>query len=88
MQYVPTADVAMLKESWNKVGSLSSPRYAVAVVSINYESILVIGGTTGGNTTEERKTHSTTTVEKGKVKQRHTITAIPTQDRDSQCIIQ
>ena len=88
VQCVPTADVAMLKESWSKIASLSSPRYAVAVVPINCESILVIGGSTGGNITEERKTHSTITVEKGTVKQRHTEAAIPTQNRDSQCIIQ
>ena len=46
LQGVPTADVAMLKQSWSKVASLSSPRIAVAVVPINCESILVIGGTT------------------------------------------
>ena len=86
LQYVPTADVAMLKQSWSKVASLSSPRLAVAVVPINCDSILVIGGSTGGNTAEEAKAHSMTTVEKGTVKRSHTVAAIPTQD--TQCIIQ
>jgi len=67
-QGVPIADVAMLKESWSKVASLSSPRTGVAVVPINCESILIIGGTTGGKTYEECNAHSITTVEKGTVK--------------------
>ena len=67
LQDVPMADVAMLKESWSKVASLSSPRFAVAVVLINCESILVTGGTTGGKTFKEQMAHSITTVEKGTV---------------------
>ena len=86
LQYDTTADVAMLKQSWSKVASLSSPRIAVAVVPINCDSILVIGGTTGGNTVEEAKANSMTMVEKGMVKQSHKVAAIPTQD--TQCIIQ
>ena len=85
-QHVPTADVAMLKQSWNKVASLSSPRRAVAVVPINSYSILVIGGSTGCKTAEEADARSVTTVEKGTVKRSHTVAAIPTQD--TQCIIQ
>ena len=42
VQGVPTADVAMLKESWSKVASLSSPRLGVAVVPINCESLKVL----------------------------------------------
>ena len=80
MQGAPTADVAMLKQSWSKVASLSSPRIAVAVVPINCDSILVIGGTTGGNTVKEEKANSMTMVEKGTVKRSHTVAAIPTQD--------
>ena len=86
MQDVPTADVAILKQSWSKVASLSSPRLGVAVVPINYDSILLIGGTTGGKTIEEAYAHSMTTVEKGTVKRSHTVAAIHTQD--TQCIIQ
>ena len=86
LQGVPTADVAILKQSWSKVASLSSPRLAVAVALINSDSILVIGGTTGGKTIKEVDAHCMTTVEKGKVKRSHTVAAIPTQD--AQCIIQ
>ena len=83
---VLTADVAMLKQSWSKVASLCSPRYAVAVVPINCDSILVIGGSTCGNNAEEAMANSMTMVEKGTVKRSHTVAAIPTQD--TQCIIQ
>ena len=62
LQGVPTADVAMLKQSWSKVSSLS--RFAVAVVPIDCESILVIGGSTGGTTTTEVEAQSVSTVEK------------------------
>ena len=87
LQGVPTADVAMLKQSaWSKVASLSSPRTTVAVVPINCESILVIGGTTSCTTYEDAKAHCITTVEKGRVKRSHTVAAISTQD--TQCIIQ
>ena len=86
LQCVPTADVAMLKQSWSKVTSLSSSRFAVAVVPINCESILVIGGTTSGTTAKEAEAQSLSTVEKGTVKRSHTVAAIPTQD--TQCIIQ
>ena len=86
MQGVATTDVAMLKQSWSKVASLSNPRFHVAVVPINCDSILVIGGSTGGNTVEEAKANTITMVEKGTVKRSHTVAAIPTQD--TQCIIQ
>ena len=86
LQRVPTADVAMLNQSWSKVASLSSPRAGVAVVPINYESILVIGGSICGKSIEEFNAHCITTVEKGTVKRSHTVAAIPTQN--TQCIIQ
>ena len=86
LQNVPTADVAMLKQWWSKVASLSSPRHSVAVVPIDCHSILVIGGTTGGKTVYKTNAHTVTTVEKGTVKRSHTVAAIPTQD--TQCIIQ
>ena len=86
LQGVPTADVAVLKQLWSKVALLSSPRCSVAVVPISCDSILVIGGTTGGNTIEEVDAYSMITVEKGTVKRSHTVVAIPTQD--TQCIIQ
>ena len=85
LQFVPSADVAMLKQSWSKVASLSSPRLGVAVVPINCESILVIGGTTNGSA-KEAEAQSVCTVEKGTVKRSHTVAAIPTQH--TQCTIQ
>ena len=86
LQDVPTAAVAMLKQSWSKVVSLSSPKLAVAVVPINCESILVIGGTTSSTTAEDIGAHCLTIVEKGTVKRSHTVAFIPTQN--TQCIIQ
>ena len=86
LQGVSIADVAMLKQSWSKVASLSSPRIAVAVVPINCESILVIGGTTSGTNAKDARAHCLTKVEKGTVKRNHTVAGIPTQD--TQCIIQ
>ena len=83
MQDILTADVAMLKQSWSKVASLSSPRLSVAVVPINCDSILVIGGTTGGKTYEEANAHSMTTVEKGTVKRSHTVASCYTYTRHS-----
>ena len=68
-QKVPTSDVAMLDGStnkWNTVSSLSSPRYHVAVVPIDFDTILVLGGCTGGRSVSGAKAHSITTVEKGK----------------------
>ena len=78
-QGIPTADVAMLKQSWSKVASLSSPRFGVAVVPINCESILVIGGSSGGTTAQEAVAHSLAIVEKGTVKQSHTVAGLHTQ---------
>ena len=86
LQGVPTADVAMLKQSWSKMASLSSSRTSVAVVPINCESILVIGGTTSGTNDKDARAHCLTKVEKGTVKRNHTVAGIPTQD--TQCIIQ
>ena len=83
LEGVLTADVSVLKQSWSKVASLSSPRFGVAVVPINCESILVIGGSTSWKNAEA---HCLTKVEKGTVKRSHTVAGIPTQD--TQCIIQ
>ena len=74
-QYVPTIDIRMLDvldNSWKKVASLITARDSTAVVPINHDSILVIGGTTGGRGTKEAKAHSISTVEKGTVRLCHT----------------
>jgi len=89
LQYVPTSDVAMLDDSsnkWKKVASLSSPRNCVAVVPIDSDTILVLGGTKGGCGPTANKASSVTIVEKGRVTLTQRVAAIPTED--TQCSIQ
>ena len=89
IQGVPTSDVAILditKNKWNRLASLSTARDCVAVVPISHESILVIGGCTGGKGVAGAKAHSTSSVEKGTVSVSHTVATMPTQD--STCSIQ
>ena len=74
-QYVPTVDIRVLdvpNNSWKKIASLTTARASTAVVPINHDSILVIGGITGGIGPEKAKAHSITTVEKGSVRLCHT----------------
>ena len=83
---VSTADVAMLDVSmtkWVTVAHLSSPRQCVAAVSINAESIIVLGGCSGGRDAIEAKHKALTTVEIGKVKPTHSSYI-----SNSRCIIQ
>ena len=71
----PTVDISMLdapNHSWKKIASLTTARVSAAVVPINLDSILIIGGCTNGTGVEESKAHSISTVEKGTVKLRHT----------------
>ena len=89
IQYVPTSDVAILnltKNTWNKVASLSTPRDCVAVVPINHDFILIIGGTKSGDSIQANKASCVSTVEKGTVILSHTVATMPTQD--STCTIQ
>ena len=89
IQYVLTSDIAILnltKNTWNKVASLFTPRHCVAVVPINHDSILIIGGCTGGKDIAGAKAHCISTVEKGTVILSHTVATMPTQD--STCTIQ
>ena len=89
IQGVRTSDVAILditKNKWNRLASLSTARNNVAVVPISHESILVIGGCTGGKDVTGAKAHSTSSVEKGTISVSHTVATIPTQD--STCSIQ
>ena len=88
-QFIPTCDVAILnitKKTWHRVASLSTPRSYVAVVPISTKSVLVIGGTNGGEGIEANKASSVTTVEKGTVTLSHTMATTPA--RDNQCTIQ
>ena len=71
---VTTTDIRVLdvpNNSWKKIASLTSPRACTAVVSINLDSILIIGGYTGGRGVKEAKKHSITRVEKGGIRLCH-----------------
>ena len=73
--YVPTVDIRVLdvpNNSWKKIASLPTPRTCTAVVPINHDSILVIGGCTGGIGVEGSKAHTISLVEKGTVRLCHT----------------
>ena len=88
-QYVPISDVAILditKNTWNRVASLSTPRTCVAVVPISHDSIIIVGGTKGGEGVQANKASCVSTVEKGTVSVSHTVATMPTQD--STCTIQ
>ena len=75
IQGVPTVDIRVLdipNNYWKKIASLTTARDTTAVVPINHDSILVIGGTTGGRGPKEAKAHSISRVEKGSVRLCHT----------------
>jgi len=87
----PTSNVAILditKKKWYKVASLSTARDCVAVVPISSDSILVIGGSAGGEGIAGAKKNCMTTVEKGKVTLSYAVATMPTQDSTWTCIIQ
>ena len=74
-QCVPTVDISVLdlpNNSWKKIASLTTPRAATAVVSISHDSILIIGGITGGRNIDEAIAHCIDVVEKGKIRLCHT----------------
>ena len=67
---VPTCDITLYdssKNSWSKVDSLTSARSSVGVVLLNNNTIIVIGGTSGGVDVEGAKACSLTTVEIGNI---------------------
>ena len=75
IQDVPTVDIRVLdvpNNSWKKIASLPTPRHSTAVVPINHDSILVIGGCSGGRGPKEALAHSISLVEKGTVRLCHT----------------
>jgi len=89
IQDVPTSDIAMLDDSskkWKRVSSLSSPRYSTAIIPIDSNTILVLGGSTGGEDVAGAKAHSITTAEKGRATLKQRAAALPTED--TQCSIQ
>ena len=70
-QYVPAADIRVLdvpNNSWKKITSLTTARANAAIVSINHDSILIIGGFTGGRGPKGAMAHCISTVEKGTVR--------------------
>jgi len=72
---VLTVDIRVLDvsdNSWKKIASLTTARASTTVVPINHDSILVIGGFTGGRGHKEAKANAITTVEKGTVRLCHT----------------
>ena len=74
-QYVATVDISMLdvpNNSWKKIASLPTPRVSAAAVLINHDSMLVIGGYTGGKGVQEAKAHTISLVERGTVRLCHT----------------
>ena len=75
VQGVPTVDIRVLdvpNNSWKKIASLTTARVATAVVPINHDSILIIGGLTGGRNPREAMAHCISTVQKGTVRLCHT----------------
>ena len=75
IQGVPTIDSRVLdvpNNSWKKIASLTTARASTAVIPINHDSILVIGGFTGGRGPKEATAHSISTVEKGTIRLCHT----------------
>ena len=67
---VTTCDITLYdssKNSWRKVDTLTSARQHVGVALINSNSIIVIGGTSGGVGVEANKASSLTTVEIGNI---------------------
>jgi len=55
------------KNLWRKVDSLTSARYCVGVGLIGYNTIIIIGGTSGGSDFRAAKASSLTTVEIGNI---------------------
>lgn len=67
---VRTSDITIFntsKNSWRKVGSLTSPRNSIGVALLNNKTIIVIGGSSNGVDIEAAKASSLTTVEIGKI---------------------
>ena len=68
--FAPTSDINLFdvsKNTWRKVGSLTSARDSVGVASLNSNSIIVIGGASGGVGIEGAKKTCLATVEVGNV---------------------
>ena len=76
IQDVPTSNIAILnimENKWDRIASFHSARTCVAVVPISQESVLVIGGTTGGKGVSGAKANCVNAVEKGTVSINQTV---------------
>jgi len=65
---VPTSDISLYdtsKKLWVQVDSLTTARNCVGVASINSNTIIVVGGTSGGEGVEANKASSLSIVELG-----------------------
>ena len=70
VKYVPTCDITLYdssKNSWRKVDSLTSARSDVGVALLNNNTIIVIGGSSGGVDVKGAMACSLTTVEIGNI---------------------
>ena len=67
---VPTSDISLYdtsKKSWIKVNSLTTARKHVGVATINSDSLIVVGGTSGGGSIEANTASSMSIVEMGHI---------------------
>jgi len=67
---VPTSDISLYdtsKKSWLKVDSLTTARSCVGVATINSNTLIIVGGTSGGDGVEGALASSLTIVEIGHI---------------------
>ena len=72
--FIPTADITLFdisKKIWRKVGSLTSARDSVGVALLSNNSIIVIGGASGGVGIEGAKQTCLATVQVGNIVPKH-----------------
>ena len=67
---VPTSDISLYdtsKKSWQQVDSLTTARCYVGVATINSNTLIIVGGTSGGVGVEAAKASSLPIVEIGHI---------------------
>ena len=70
VDFAPTSDIRLFDRCdkiWRKVGSLTSARDSIGVALVNSNSIIVIGGASGGEGIEGAKQSCLTTVQVGNI---------------------
>ena len=76
VNYIPTCDINLydpFKNIWMKVDSLTSARSDVGVASLNTNTIIIIGGTSGGKGREVNEASSLSKVEIGYIIPNHIL---------------